>query len=349
MPWYPELSDADLRQYLPVLLTGLGELGAYRRLAGGTYNTAIAVRLQDGPDVVVKISPPHTAAGLTYEAGLLPAEADYFRRTLPHHVPVPNVLAEGVDVVPGRHHLVMSKLPGGPWWELPRPLGEAERAAMRYQLGQVVGRAHQITCQGFGYMFERGALRGPTWPEAFGHMMEAVLDDSLHYKVELPCPADHVRGLLSAGRPALAEVEQPVLVHFDLWDGNVFVARTERGPQVTGIIDSERALHGDPAFDFPSLTYGHRYNDGAGVFSEQLKDEDFVIDEDFSAGYREIVGPLKVSPKLVTRLALYRTYLYLIMLTEVVPRRFSPEQRESRQQGCLPALSQQISWLEANL
>jgi hypothetical protein len=87
---------------------------------GGTYNTGVQVRLQDGRNLVVKISPPSTAPGLTYEAGLLPTEADYFRRALPLGVPVPEVLAAGTGVIPGRDHLVMSMLPGRPWWKIPQ-------------------------------------------------------------------------------------------------------------------------------------------------------------------------------------------------------------------------------------
>ena len=45
------------------------------------------------------LSPASSAPGLAYEAGLLPTEANYFRRMLPLGVPVPEVLAAGVGIV----------------------------------------------------------------------------------------------------------------------------------------------------------------------------------------------------------------------------------------------------------
>jgi len=173
-----DVSDEDLSQYLPEVMAEVGTITGCSRLEGGTYNTGAQARLEDGREVVVKISPPSTAPGLVYEVGLLPTEADYFRRTLPLGLPVPEVLAVGIGVFAGRHHLVMSKLPGRPWWELTAAQSDSQRAALRRQLGSTVARAHQAPCEGFGYMFDRDQLRGATWPEAFGRMMGALLDDA---------------------------------------------------------------------------------------------------------------------------------------------------------------------------
>src|ERR1700685_3594648 len=167
MAWRFDVSDDDLRQYLSVVLADVGVIATYTRLDGGTYNTGVKVRLRDGRDVVVKISPPSTAPGLTYESHLLPTEADYYLRTRPRGVLVPEALAVGTDVFPGRDHLVMTLLPGLTWWGFDPTPSDADRASIRRQLGGAVARAHQVPCDGFGYMFGRKHLRGATWPDAF--------------------------------------------------------------------------------------------------------------------------------------------------------------------------------------
>jgi len=230
----------------------------------------------------------------------------------------------------------MSELPGRPWCELPRPPSDAERSALRRQLGRAVARAHQAPCEGFGYMFERKRLRGGTWADAFGAMMGALLDDAARFGTELPRPPDEIRGLVDAHRPALAEVERPVLVHWDLWDGNILVSDDAAGMVVTGIIDGERALQGDPVFEFPSLS----------VFREQAEDDRFVVDDDFLSGYCEVAGPLLLNGALRARLALYRIYLYLVILIEVTPREISGEQRHWRQTKGSAIVSRQLSLLE---
>jgi aminoglycoside phosphotransferase (APT) family kinase protein len=339
VPWCSDVTDEDLRRYLPDALSGVGAIASYARLEGGTYNTGVQVRLQDGQDVVAKISPPSSAPGLAYEAGLLPTEADYFRRTLPLGVPVPEVLVAGREAFPGRHHLVMSKVPGRPWWGLlPAPSG-AQRAVLRRQLGRLVALAHQAPCDGFGYMFGREHLRGDTWPEAFGRMMGALLHDAARFGTDLPLPADEIGELVDAHRSALAEVERPALVHFDLWDGNILVSGEGAGPVVTGIIDAERALHGDPLFEFPSLA----------VLSDRAKDPSFAVDDDFLQGYCEVTGPLVFTGAALVRLALYRSYLYLVMLIEVTPRQISGEHEHWRRTEVRAIIGDQLNYLEAQL
>jgi fructosamine-3-kinase len=339
MSWRFDVSDEELRQFLPVVLADVGEMMNYSRLDGGTYNTGVKVRLRDGDDVVVKISPPSTAPGLTYESDLLPAEADYYLRTRPRGVLVPETLAVGTDVFPGRDHLVTSMLPGHTWWDFDPPPSDAGRASIRHQLGRAVALAHQAPCDGFGYMFGREHLRGVTWPDAFEAMMGALLDDAAAYRTDLPLPTTAIRDLVAGHRRALADVISPVLVHFDLWDGNVLVREDESGPVLAGIIDGERALHGDPVFEFPSLS----------VFNDRVKGCDFVADEDFMAGYTDVLGPLALTNSLLVRLALYRTYLYLVMLIEVTPREMAGDQKLWRQTEVFDIVSHQLHYLETQL
>jgi Ser/Thr protein kinase RdoA (MazF antagonist) len=131
-------------------------------------------------------------------------------------------------------------------------------------------------------MFERDQLRGETWPDAFGSLIGALLDDAAQFGADLPRRDEEIRHLVAAHRPALAEVEHPVLVHWDLWDGNILVSDDGPAPVVAGIIDSERALHGDPVFEFPSLS----------VLSDRARDPSFLIDDDFLSGYVEVAGPM---------------------------------------------------------
>ncbi len=46
----------------------------------------------------------------------------------------------------------------------------------------------------------------------------------------------------------------PVLVHFDLWPGNILVERPAAGEaRIGGLVDGERMFWGDPLADFVSL------------------------------------------------------------------------------------------------
>lgn len=105
--------------------------------------------------------------------------------------------------------------------------------------------------------------------------------------------------------PLLEPVTTPVLVHFDLWDGNILLD----GGRVSGIVDAERAFWGDPVAEFVSLT----------LFRE--------LDTPLAEGYRTAGGPAPFDLPARRRLALYRVYLDLIMLVEMTPRKDDDAER----------------------
>jgi fructosamine-3-kinase len=299
----------------PRLRTALAAAGAAsadvadcRPLGGGTFNAVYLVTLADGTRLVVKLPPGPRVPLLRYERGIIGTEALYYELAARcAGVRVPALIAADASE-PAGGYLVMECCPGSPWPEVaPAPAGE-ERAELRAEIGRQVARLHTMTGDRFGY--PSGAV-GPlreTWRAAFGDMIDAVLADAGRYAVTLPRPAGEVRDWFTARAPVLAEVTTPVLVHFDLWDGNVLVAAGSGRRQIGGLIDAERAFWGDPLAELVSLA----------LFG------DIEADLAFLRGYRSAGGTVTFDRAARQRLALYRAYLYLIMLVEVVPRQYGP-------------------------
>jgi Phosphotransferase enzyme family len=129
---------------------------------------------------------------------------------------------------------------------------------------------------------------------------------------------------------ALDEVTTPVLVHFDLHDGNILVDTGDTA-RITGLIDAERALWGDPLADFVCLA---------------LLD-DIHRDKEFLAGYREAGGPVTLDGSSPVRLALYRSYMYLIFLVEAGIRQYPASVYEYLSQRVAPALASELDLLAA--
>jgi fructosamine-3-kinase len=283
-PTQPDLSEEDIagivRAGLGAAITGASEL------SGGTFAAVWRAGLDDGRQVVVKVSPPPTVRMLEYEQGLIPAEGEYFtlvRRHAPG-VPVPEVLA----VDPG--WIITSLLPG-------RPLAEKDSPRARTELGAAVARVHEITGPRFGYTGPRAS--GDDWPTAFAAMIDSLRADAAAWNVPLP-PLD---GVVQRYWDVLAAVTRPALLHFDLWDGNVLV-----GPDggLTGLVDGERYLYGDPLLDLVSPAVLKRIDDHP--------------DHPFLAGYRP--APFDRAARI--RLALYRIHLYALMITEAPSRGMDP-------------------------
>lgn len=190
-------------------------------------------------------------------------------------------------------------MPGENWYRLGPELEPTTRAALRRRLGEVAAALHCVVGPGFGYP-QLGLA--PDWFTAFEGMLAAVLDDAVRFRLALPWPVERLRGLAAASRRALEAVDCPVLVHFDLWPGNVLVDPREW--RICGVVDGERAMWGDPLVEMPSLT----------LFGAIDQESDLV------AGYRSAGGRIEDDVPTRCRLALYRCYLYLVMAVETVPR-----------------------------
>jgi aminoglycoside phosphotransferase (APT) family kinase protein len=268
-------------------------------LAGGTFNDVHLVHLADGTRLVVKLPPGPAIRLLRYEHGLAGTEALYYQLAGQcEGVTVPAVIT--VDDT----GLVMTHCPGTTWRELePRPSG-AEREELRAEIGRQVAGLHTITGTGFGYPSHAlGPLR-ETWREAFLAMVDAVLADAGTYGVTLPRPVTEIQALFAGQAAVLDEVTTPVLVHFDLWDGNILI---DEG-RVGALIDAERAFWGDPLAEFISLA----------LFGDIEQDPAFL------RGYRAAGGVITFDGAARRRLSLYCAYLYLIMWVEAIPRQYGP-------------------------
>lgn len=299
-----DLDETAIRRVAAAALGG-AEVTGVRSLDGGMFNAAYALRLGDGRDVVLKVAPPDDAPLLTYERDLMRTEVDLYQRAA-GVVPVPDVLGTDFSrTVLDRDLFVMSHLSGAPLSSFGWRLRGSDRAAVRRELGAITARLATITGTRFGYARADGALSAPTWSGAFAAMTAAVVADADAYGVRLPAGADALPDLAAAAAAELDLVTVPSLVHFDLWDGNVFVARTGAGRRVEAVVDGERAFWGDPLAELASTA----------LFRDPRRATDFL------AGYASASGrelDLGAGPWL--RVQLYRAYLYLIMLAEAAPR-----------------------------
>jgi fructosamine-3-kinase len=280
-----------------------------RSLAGGTFNAVWLVTLADGTRLVVKIPPGPDTPILRYERGILATEALYYQLAgRCGNVTVPAVIAVDATKAAGGY-LVMSWCPGRPWPELSPLPGGAERDRLRAELGRQVASLHTITGTRFGYpSLAVGPLR-ESWRAAFLDMVNALLADARTFAVTLPRPASYIEDWFAARAAVLDAVSVPVLVHFDLWDGNILVESSAAGRRIGALIDAERAFWGDPMAEFVSLA----------LFG------DIEHDTAFLDGYRDAGGTIAFDSAARQRLLLYRIYLYLIMWVEVAPRQYGGE------------------------
>jgi len=190
-------------------------------LSGGCISRVMAGNAGEYGEIVAKLG--DSVGDLTIEAEML---EDLARLT---QLPVPRVLHSAKSL------LVMERLPGSPG---------ASQAAQRH-LAELVAELHGVGGSSYGYV--RDTLIGPLpqpnpamdrWATFFAQHRLIHFAQMAHDRRTLPAGGlEHAHRLAEAieQRPEnfVAEGQPSVLIHGDLWSGNIL----SDGDRITGLID----------------------------------------------------------------------------------------------------------------
>ena len=209
-------------------------------------------------------------------------------------LPAPAVLAyDDSCTVCSSPYFFMEKLLGQSLNTIKSSLTERGIAEINRQVGSINRKINSIRCPCFGYPGQT-EFQGDEWFPVFRKMLEAGVRDAENGHVDLKINIDKLWQILEHDRPVFEEVTEPRLVHWDCWDGNIFV---ENG-RVTGIIDWERSLWADPLMEVGFRTYAQN--------------------TDFLAGYG--IGELTANQQ--RRALWYDVYLMLLVSLECEYRQY---------------------------
>lgn len=291
------LNHKELNQLISQVFGANLEISEVVELKDGWFNAAYDLTLNNGLRTVLKLAPLNGEGVMRYERNVMQTEVEVLKLLWQvDGIPVPEVYFAGEDPQGGECFL-MEFMYGTPLDKVRVQLSEVEIQAVRHELGTISQRLNEIKGEQFGY-FAAGGVRGASWHEVFENMILNLLLDARDKEIALPAAEDEIRSAIALRRTSLEEVTVPKLVHWDLWDGNVFV---DKG-QVTGLIDCERALWGDPLMEF--------------YFRELAGNQ-----EAFLRGY----GKTRFSLAEQERLELYDLYLALIMHIECTYRGYEDD------------------------
>ena len=94
------------------------------------------------------------------------------------------------------------------------------------------------------------------------------MEDGISVSVSIGVPYDEILERLTKYKKYFEEVTTPQLIHFDSWDGNIFV----KGNELVGMIDWERAMWAEglmeDRFRFHSVTDGFLKGYGAQILTQ---------------------------------------------------------------------------------
>jgi aminoglycoside phosphotransferase (APT) family kinase protein len=244
--------DALLARLITAHLAVDADHLTFEQIRTGRHNTSYYVR-GAGDELVLRISPPDDAGFLFYERGMMAQEPGLHALLRAEtSVPVPEILAyDDGRVLVDRDYLIMECLPG-------RPLNEVRLTGPQFegvleQIGHYLAEMHALVADRHGYLGAHEPMAPqPSWARAFEVMWNQLLDDVVACGGYTREEADAFRRLFDVYRPHFDRPVPASLLHMDVWSENILVNEAGR---VTGLLDLDRALWGDPEIEYAVLDY----------------------------------------------------------------------------------------------
>jgi len=227
----------------------------FEPIATGHFNRSLIIRNDGDPSFVVRIAPPDDAGFLFYERLMMRQEPIIAERLLAEtSVPVPRVLFSDFSrEVTDRDYLVMEMLPGDALSEIGGRLTAAQTDNVLRRVGECLREVHALEGTAYGYVGPHKPMEPClSWADAFVAMWALIIDDIVHCEAYPESLRSPLASLPSRHRSLFDYHGPPVLLHMDVWSQNILVDENGR---LTGLIDWDRALYGDPEIEFSVLDY----------------------------------------------------------------------------------------------
>lgn len=268
-----------------------------KELTEGMCNVTYHVVFQDGSESILKIAAADRRGNTSNEVNLMKAEVEAMRLVSGKcSFKVADIQYYDCSrTACSGDYFFMEKLCGENLASLKDKLPESVRKELNREIGRISGELAAITNAKFGFLGDE--KRYDTLFDFVRTMLTNLLSDAQRKNVDPGCDPQRLVAELDSERKYFDEVKSATLVHWDMWEGNIFVS----GNHVSGIIDWERAMWGEPFMD--------------DRFRKHSRNDDFL----------EGFGLDSFSASDLRRIRWYDVILYLTMMIEVFYREFEDQ------------------------
>ena len=238
-------------QLMALCTTHLGNhapLTAIHELSGGMFNNTFLIKRSGEPDVIMRVGPDPNVYVFSNETLLLRREHDISPAFAPFLGLTPETIA--VDFshrLINRDVMFQSFLAGELWDTIKDELSTAENTHLWQELGAISAKIHAVTGIYFGQPDPMPSFA--TWTESVIAITHGMWQDLHNLSLDDGGVADYI-DLVARGSAFMNEITTPRLIHGDLWPKNVLIDRSVSPPKITGLLDAERAMWGDPAAEW---------------------------------------------------------------------------------------------------
>jgi hygromycin-B 7''-O-kinase len=222
------------------------------KLHGGEIAAVYEIAFVDPaqPPLVLKVYPDELHWKMQKEVTVLGLIQDRLSVSVPRIL-----LADDSQTLLGLNFTLMTKLDGSILGQLETTLASAQRLSAYAQIGQLLREFHRISMEAFGYIGPRGIWTAHSTNQIYlTHQFQRKLKEFTERGGDAGL-AQQVAGHLADRAELLNVCTHAVLCHNDLHAGNLLATVTNGSLLLTGVLDFEGALAGDPLMDVAKALY----------------------------------------------------------------------------------------------
>ena len=270
------------------------QIAGIKELTEGMCNVTYDIVFEDGTGSILKIAAKDRRGNTSNEVNLMRAEIRAMKLVSENcsfkvadiqYFDDSNTICDG-------NYFFMEKLQGDNFHFVRKDMSEEAIAIVDTEIGKISRELSKVKNPEFGFLGDD--KRYDSLFSFVKQMLENLISDAKRRSIDILYDEQTFMDQFEKDKSAFESVNEASLVHWDMWEGNVFV----KDGHVSGIIDWERALWGEPFMDdrFRMHNRGKHFLEGFGQTS-------FSEDE-------------------AKRLRWYDVILYLTMMIEVYYREF---------------------------
>ncbi|MBO4311293.1 MAG: aminoglycoside phosphotransferase family protein [Lachnospiraceae bacterium] len=265
-----------------------------KELTEGMCNVTYNITFTDGEECILKIAAKDTTGNTSNEICLMAAEVKAMELVRENcSFKVAKVLAyDCTKTLCDGDYFFMEKLPGVNYSFIKDKMPEETKRRIAREIGEISKQLCSITNPQFGFLGD--TKRYDRLSDFVQTMLENLIEDGQKKNVDWGCDIKKLSEDFEKEKHIFDEVSFASLVHWDMWEGNVFVDKE----RVCGIIDWERAMWGEAFMD--------------DRFRKHNRNADFL----------EGFGKKDFTESELRRLRWYDIILYMTMMVEVFYRGF---------------------------
>ena len=270
------------------------QIAEIKELTEGLCNVAYDITFEDGSESILKIAAKDRRGNTSNEVNLMRAEINAMKLVAENcsfkvadiqYYDASNTICDG-------NYFFMEKLEGDNFFLVRKGMSEEVIATIDTEIGKISRELSNIQNSEFGFLGED--KRYDSLFEFVKQMLGNLISDARKREIDIVYDEQTLMNQLENDKSAFEAIHKASLVHWDMWEGNVFV----KDGHVSGIIDWERALWGEPFMDDRFRMHSRRKH--------------------FLEGF----GQTSFSETELKRLRWYDIILYLTMMIEVFYREF---------------------------